>query len=176
MKKIIFVLVLLMSGLVKSQNKVYVIGDDSVSWVLQSGVGEKILHQYKLELSLGVGTKFLTNEIKSYVNDSLVNFCSFYDDDDPYNKYTKLNTEVVFESHIILKGLDMFADPYDQVFLDSLFTNFKNSEIKLVRDERYMVIFELDERYQPGFEMYPSDEEPIPFSRHIILKIRRILR
>jgi hypothetical protein len=74
MKKIIFVLVLLMSGLVKSQNKVYVIGDDSVSWVLQSGVGEKILHQYKLELSLGVGTKFLTNEIKSYVNDSLVNF------------------------------------------------------------------------------------------------------
>jgi hypothetical protein len=70
----------------------------------------------------------------------------------------------------------MFADPYDQVFLDSLFTNFKNSEIKLVRDERYMVIFELDERYQPGFEMYPSDEEPIPLSRHIILKIRRILR
>ncbi len=176
MKKIIFVLVLLMSGLVKSQDEVYIIGEDSTSWVLQSGEGEKILNQYKLELALGSETIYLTNVIKSYVNDSLVNFCSFYDNDRPYKKYTKLNTEIVFESHIILKGLGMFADPYDQFFLDSLFTNFKNSGIKLDRDERYMVIFSLDERYQPGFEMYPSDEEPIPFSRHIILKIRRILR
>jgi hypothetical protein len=176
MRKLLIILVLMISGLVKSQNEVYIIGEDSVSWVLQSGVGEKILHQYKLELALGSETIYLTNAIRSYVNDSLVNFCSFYDNDEPYNNYTKLNTEIVFESHIILKGLGMFADPYDQFFLDSLFTNFKNSEIKLDRDERYMVIFELDERYQPGFEMYPSDEEPIPFSRHIILKIRRILR
>jgi len=176
MKKIIFVLVLLMSGLVKSQDEVYIIGEDSTSWVLQSGKGEKIYNQHMLEFAVGSETIKMTNTIKSYVNDSLINFCTFFDNDLPYQKYTKLNTDVVFESHIIHSGFDMLMNPYDQVFFDSLFVNFKNSGIILDRGERYMVIFSLDERYQPGVETYPSIEELFPLSRHIILTIRRILR
>ena len=45
MKNIIFVLILLVSELVKSQESVYVVGMDSTSYVLFSGEGEKILNQ-----------------------------------------------------------------------------------------------------------------------------------
>ena len=46
MKKLLFVLILLIGGYVYSQEPVYVAGEDEISWVLQSGKGEKILNEY----------------------------------------------------------------------------------------------------------------------------------
>ena len=176
MKKIFFVLVLLMSGLVKSQDEVYIIGEDSSSWTLQSGKGEKIYNQYILEIPIGGFTERMVDTIKSYVNDSLVNFYTFREDEHPFDKYTKLNTEIVFEDHIIHKGFNMLMNPYDQYIFDSLFVDFKNSGIILDRGERYIVIYTLEHRYEPGVEVYPTTDEPWPVSRHMMLVIRRILR
>jgi hypothetical protein len=138
--------------------------------------GEKFYNQHMLEFAVGSETIKMTNTIKSYVNDSLINFCSFFDNDLPYQKYTKLNTDVVFESHIIHSGFDMLMNPYSQYIFDSLFVNFKNSGIQLDSDETYIVIYNLEEYYQPGVELYSSTNESLPITRHIILTIRRILR
>ena len=172
MKKLAVVLALVLSGFVNAQDQVYVIGEDSTSWVLQSGVGEKVLNQYKLKPGSGDMCDTMIARIKSYFNDSsLVLHFMRYD-----SPYTTLNTEVVFESHIIHTGFDMIMDPYDWYFFDSLFLNFKNSGIILDREEEYIVIYGFDERYQPGTEVFPSKEEVWPLSRHITLTIYRVLK
>ncbi len=173
MKNIIFVLILLVSELVKSQESVYVVGMDSTSYVLFSGEGEKILNQNWLDLGIGGLTDKMVDSIKFFVNNPSINFYIPTNDDRPY---TKLNTEVVFESHVIHKGFDMIINPYSQYIFDSLFVNFKNSGIQLDSDETYIVIYNLEEYYQPGVELYSSTNESLPITRHIILTIRRILR
>ena len=173
MKKLAVVFAVVVSGFVNAQDPVYVIGEDSTSWVLQSGVGEKVLNQYKLKPGVGGETDTMITRIKSYFNDSslILHFMRY---DSPY---TTLNTEVVFESHIIHTGFDMIMNPYDQYFFDSLFINFKNSGIILDREEEYIVTYGLDERYQPGTEVIPSyNIEWGAISRHIILTIYRVLK
>ncbi len=170
MKKIIFVLVLLMSGLVKSQDDVYVMGDDSISWTLQSGKGEKILNQYDLESGISDMTHNMIDSIKLFVNDSLIDFYIMTNE----QLYTKLNTEVIYEKHITQEELDLFIgfNPYAQFIFDNLLLNFKNSGIILDKGERYIVIYQLEFHYQPG-DLLSIDVEPI--STHIVLKIRRVL-
>lgn len=173
MKKLAVVLALAVSGFVNGQDVVYVIGDDSTSWVLHSGVGEKILNQYTLSTGSGIVNEILIDNIKSYLNDSSLILHTVRFD----SPYTKLNTEVVFESHIIHTGFDMSMNPYNQYFIDSLFANFKSSDVILDRDTEYLVTYDLVERYQPGTEVIPSyNIEWGAISRHLIFSIRRILK
>ena len=173
MKKLAVALAVVVNGFVNAQDPVYVIGEDSTSWVLYSGVGEKILNQYKLSSGSGIVNAIMIDSIKSYLNDSSLILHTVRFD----GPYTKLNTELVFESHIIHTGFDMIMDPHDRYFIDSLFANFKSSHIILDREEEYIVTYDLVETYQPGTEVIPSyNIEWGAISRHLIFSIRRILK
>jgi hypothetical protein len=171
MKKLIIGLVLLVNGFVNSQEAVYVAGEDEVSWVLQSGYGEKILSQYQLESSVGDLTANMIDSVKSYFNDSLIDL---YDPSNGEHPYTKLNTEVVYESHITQEelNLDFSFDPFAQFIFDSLLIEFKNSGVRLDVGERYLVFYQLELHYSPGT---PLLGDVYPISQHIVLKIRRVL-
>lgn len=171
MKKLLFGLVLLVGGFVNSQEAVYVAGEDEISWVLQSGFGDKILAPYELESSIGDLTGNMKDSIKSYVNDSLIDL---YDPSNGEHPYTKLNTEVVYESHITQEelNLDFSFDPFAQFIFDSLLVEFKNSGVRLDSGERYLVLYQLELHYSPGT---PLSGDIYPNSQHIVLKIRRVL-
>ena len=137
MKILILIFTSLMSFVIKAQEPVYVAGEDEVSWVLQSGVGEKILGQYELEYSIGNLTADMIDSIKSYVNDSLIDL---YDPSNGEHPYTKLNTRVVYESHITQEelNLDFSFDPFAQFIFDSLLVEFISIRITLY--PRYTII------------------------------------
>ena len=172
MKILILIFTSLMSFVIKAQEPVYVAGEDEVSWVLQSGVGEKILGQYELEYSIGNLTADMIDSIKSYVNDSLIDL---YDPSNGEHPYTKLNTKVVYESHITQEelNLDFSFDPFAQFIFDSLLVEFKKSDVRLDSDERYLVFYQLESHYIPGT---PLSGDIYPNSNHIVLKIRQVLR
>ena len=172
MKILILIFTSLMSFVIKAQEPVYVAGEDEVSWVLQSGVGEKILSQYELEYSIGNLTADMIDSIKSYVNDSLIDL---YDPSNGEHPYTKLNTKVVYESHITQEelNLDFSFDPFAQFIFDSLLVEFKKSDVRLDSDERYLVFYQLESHYIPGT---PLSGDIYPNSNHIVLKIRQVLR
>ncbi len=172
MKKLLFGLVLLISGFVNSQEPIYVAGDDEISWVLQSGVGEKILNEYRLESSIGDFTDNMIDSIKNYINDSLVDL---YNPSNGEHPYTKLNTEVVYESHITQEelNLDFSFDPFAQFIFDSLLVEFKNSGFRFDSGERYLILYQLELHYEPGTLL--SEEDINTISDHIVLKIRRVL-
>lgn len=172
MKILILIFTSLMSFVIKAQEPVYVAGEDEVSWILQSGVGEKILGQYELEYSIGNLTADMIDSIKSYVNDSLIDL---YDPSNGEHPYTKLNTRVVYESHITQEelNLDFSFDPFAQFIFDSLLVEFKKSDVRLDSDERYLVFYQLESHYIPGT---PLLGDIYPNSNHIVLKIRQVLR
>ena len=95
-------------------------------------------------------------------------------------KYSKLNTEIVFESnHIIFKGEMVYTgNDFDQWIADSLYNDFKNSKFELDTDEHYLVIIENEAHWRPGTPISRTgvelDENRL--TNHVILKIRRILR
>ena len=172
MKKLLFGLFLFLSLFVNSQEPVYVAGEDEVSWVLQSGVGEKILAPYELESSIGDLTENMMDSIKNYLNDSLVDL---YNPSNGEHPYTKLNTKVVYESHITQEelNLDFSFDPFAQFIFDSLLVEFKNSGVKLDSGERYLVIYQLELHYPPGTPL--SEDNFYVSTVHLVLKIRRVL-
>jgi hypothetical protein len=171
MKKLLFGLVLLVGGFVNSQEPVYVAGDDEISWVLQSGVGEKVLNQYDLEYCIGNLTANMLDSIKTYFNNPLIDL---YNPSNGEHPYTKLNTDVVYESHITQEelNLDFSFDPFAQFIFDSLLVEFKNSGVILDGGERYLVIYQLEIHYTSGT---PLQAEIYPNTHHIVLKIRRVL-
>jgi hypothetical protein len=171
MKKLLFGLVLLVGGFVNSQETIYVAGDDEVSWVLQSGFGDKILAPYELEYCIGDLTANMMDSIKSFVNDSLIDL---YNPSNGEHPYTKLNTQVVYENHITQEelNLDFSFDPFAQFIFDSLLVEFKNSGVRLDSGDRYLVIYQLELHYNPGT---PLSGDIYPNSHHIVLKIRRVL-
>ena len=173
MKILIVIFTSLMSFVIKAQEPVYVAGEDEVSWVLQSGVGEKILGQYELEYSIGNLTADMIDSIKSYVNDSLIDL---YDPSNGEHPYTKLNTKVVYESHITQEelNLDFSFDPFAQFIFDSLLVEFKNSGVRLDSGERYLVLYQMELHYPPGTLL--MDENFYVSTVHLVLKIRRVLR
>lgn len=173
MKKLLLVLVLLISGYVYSQDPVYVAGEDEISWVLQSGKGEKILNEYELEYSIANFTDYMIDSIKNYINDSLVDL---YNPSNGEHPYTKLNTEVVYESHISQEELNMgFSfNPYEQFIFDSLLVEFKNSGVRLDGGERYLVLYQMEIHYPPGTLL--MDDNFYEGTVHLVLKIRRVLR
>jgi hypothetical protein len=171
MLKFLVTISLIISGFVNSQEPVYVAGEDEVSWVLQSGVGEKILGQYELEYCIGDLTANMIDSIKSYFNDSLLDL---YDPSNGEHPYTKLNTEVIYESHITQEelNLDFSFYPFAQFIFDSLLVEFKNSGVRLDSGERYLVIYQLELHYIPGT---PLTGDIYSNSDHIVLKILRVL-
>ena len=89
MKKLAVVLAVVVSVFVNGQDQVYVIGEDSTSLVLQSGVGEKVLNQYKLKPGVGGETDTMITRIKSYFNDSSLILHFMTTEIKNQNSYTK---------------------------------------------------------------------------------------
>jgi hypothetical protein len=172
MKKLAVALALVVSGFVNAQDAVYVAGDDEISWVLQSGVGEKVLKQYDLEYCIGNLTANMLDSIKTYFNNPMIDL---YDPSNGEHPYTKLNTEVVYESHITQEelNLDFSFDPFAQFIFDSLLVEFKNSGFRFDSGERYLILYQLELHYEPGTLL--SEEDINTISDHIVLKIRRVL-
>jgi len=171
MKKLILI-ILLFTMSAMAQESVYVAGDDEISWVLQSGHGEKVLNQYEIEYCIGGMTKNMMDSIKVYLNDSTI---KLYDPSNGMHDYTKLNTEVVFESHISSNELELgFSfDPFAQFIFDELLLDFKKSGTEMYAGDTYLVIYQLEIHYAPGT---PLIEEIYPSDHHLVLKIRRSLR
>ena len=172
MKAILIILLMAMSA--RAQEPVYVAGEDEISWVLQSGKGEKILGQYEMEYSIGGMTANMLDSIKAFLNDSTINL---YDPSNGEHDYTKLNTEVIFESHISRSDLDLeFSyDPFAQYIFDELFLDFKKSGKMMYGGDTYLILYQMELHYIPGTPLI-QDEEFYPSDEHIVLKIRRSLR
>lgn len=172
MKAILIILLMAMSA--SAQEPVYVAGEDEISWVLQSGKGEKILGQYEIEYSIGGMTANMLDSIKAFLNDSTI---KLYDPSNGQHDYTKPNTEVIFESHISRRELDLdFSyDPFAQYIFDELLLGYKKSGTMLHGGETYLILYQMELHYMPGTPLI-QDEELYPSDEHIVLKIRRSLR
>lgn len=172
MKAILIILLMAMSA--RAQEPVYVAGEDEISWVLQSGKGEKILGQYEMEYSIGGMTANMLDSIKAFLNDSTI---KLFDPSNGEHDYTKLNTEVIFESHISRSDLDLdFSyDPFAQFIFDELLLDFKKSGTMMYGGETYLILFQMELHYIPGTPLI-QDEEFYPSDEHIVLKIRQSLR
>ena len=172
MKAILIILLMAMSA--SAQEPVYVAGEDEISWVLQSGKGEKILGQYEMEYSIGGMTANMLDSIKVFLNDSTINL---FDPSNGEHDYTKLNTEVIFESHISRSDLDLdFSyDPFAQFIFDDLLLGFKKSGTMMYGGDTYLILYQMELHYIPGTPLI-QDEEFYPSDEHIVLKIRRSLR
>ena len=172
MRRLIFMLLFSIPAM--AQEPIYVVGADEISWILQSGEGEKILGQYEIEYCIGGMTGDMMDSIKAFLNDSTV---KLYDPSNGEHDYTKLNTEVIFESHISRRDLDLdFSyDPFAPFIFDNLLLDFKKSGTMMYGGDTYLVLYQMELHYIPGTPLI-QDEEFYPSDEHIVLKIRRSLR
>ena len=188
MKKLILVIALGVSVVGFGQavsTGVYAVGADEVSWVLQRGTGERIVFEYRLESTVGRGSDKIIAAIKTQMKNPAIDLRNPAGDigNPTINgkaKYSKLNTEIVFESnHIIFEGQNAYTgNDFDKWIADSLYNDFKNSKFELDTDEHYLVIVENEAHYRPGTPISRTgvelDENRL--TSHVILKIRRVLR
>ena len=182
MKKLILVIALGVSGFGFGQTGVYAVGADEVSWVLQRGTGERIVFQYRLESTVGRGSDKIIAAIKTQMKNPSIDLRNPAGDigNPTINgkaKYSKLNTEIVFESnHIIFEGDMVYTgNDFDQWIADSLYRDFKNSKFELDTDEHYLVIIENEAHRRPGTPINDIELQNV-LASHVILKIRRVLR
>jgi hypothetical protein len=186
MKKLILVIALGVNGFGFGQTvstAVYAVGADEVSFVLQRGIGERIVFEYRLEST--VGSDKIIAAIKTQMKNPSIDLRNpFGVKGNPTingkDKYSKLNTEIVFESnHIIFEGWNAYTgNANDQWIADSLYRDFKNSKFELDPDEHYLVIIANESHFRPGTPITSTGvelEENI-LTSHVVLKIRRVLR